>query len=62
MTEVDTVRQPQVAQTKICSLYGKTFTWAIKSKIMGKKALEAAQVWVVQNSNRHLALTNPLMT
>lgn len=36
--------KPQPPQ--ILAKYGKEFTWELKSKMMGKKALDAAQVLV----------------
>lgn len=35
-------------QTEILQRYGKDFTWELKAKMMGKKALEAAQVCVTE--------------
>jgi pseudouridine-5'-monophosphatase len=33
-----------IAQQQVCARYDKEFTWDLKSKMMGKKALDAAQV------------------
>lgn len=35
-------------QTKILARYGKEFSWALKAKMMGKKALEAGQVFIAE--------------
>lgn len=45
---LDTETFYTVVQTHICARYDKTFTWEIKAKIMGKKALEAAQVIITE--------------
>lgn len=45
---LDTESIYTVAQKQILDEYGKEFTWALKSKMMGKKALDAARVLVAE--------------
>jgi hypothetical protein len=45
-----------LAQQQICSRFGKQFTWDLKAKMMGKKALEAAQI-LVQDLQLHGQIT-----
>jgi beta-phosphoglucomutase-like phosphatase (HAD superfamily) len=41
---LDTESAYSVAQQRILDRYGLQFTWELKSKMMGKKSLEAVQV------------------
>jgi beta-phosphoglucomutase-like phosphatase (HAD superfamily) len=41
---LDTETAYTTAQSEVCARYGKQFTWDLKAKMMGKKAIEAAQV------------------
>lgn len=43
---LDTESCYTVAQERIASRFGKSFTWELKAKLMGRKAMEAAQVFV----------------
>mmetsp|Transcript_20908 Transcript_20908/g.57978 ORF Transcript_20908/g.57978 Transcript_20908/m.57978 type:complete len:231 (+) Transcript_20908:96-788(+) len=43
---LDTESFYTVVQQEILSKYGKTFTWELKAKMMGKKALDAAKILV----------------
>lgn len=43
---LDTERFYTDVQEKILASYGKTFDWSLKAKMMGKKALEAGQIFV----------------
>ena len=43
---LDTETSYTVAQEEIAARFNKTFNWDIKSKMMGKKALEASEVFV----------------
>lgn len=43
---LDTETAYTVAQQEIVDRWGKTFNWDLKSKMMGRKALEAAQILV----------------
>jgi pseudouridine-5'-monophosphatase len=43
---LDTETFYTVVQQQIVGKFGKEFTWALKARMMGKKALEAAQVLI----------------
>lgn len=43
---LDTERFYTVVSQQIAARYGKQFSWAIKSKQMGKKAIESCQIFV----------------
>jgi beta-phosphoglucomutase-like phosphatase (HAD superfamily) len=43
---LDTETLYTVAQQHVCQEYGREFTWSLKAKMMGKKAIEAAQLLV----------------
>ncbi|XP_058067953.1 (DL)-glycerol-3-phosphatase 1, mitochondrial-like [Magnolia sinica] len=43
---IDTENFYTLVQEKILARYGKQFDWSLKAKMMGKKALEAAEVFV----------------
>jgi HAD superfamily hydrolase (TIGR01509 family) len=45
---LDTENAYTVVQQQIASRHGKEFTWALKSKMMGQKAIEAAQIFVTE--------------
>lgn len=45
---LDTETLYTVAQQQICQRFGREFTWALKAQMMGKKALDAAQMLVDQ--------------
>ncbi|GBF89701.1 hypothetical protein Rsub_02871 [Raphidocelis subcapitata] len=45
---LDTEAIYTVAQKEILAKFGKEFTWALKAKMMGKKALDAARVLVAE--------------
>jgi hypothetical protein len=46
---LDTETFYTIAQQQVAERYGKQFTWDLKAKMMGKKALDAAQVSVNQD-------------
>jgi pseudouridine-5'-monophosphatase len=43
---LDTENAYTVVQQQIAARHGKEFTWTLKSKMMGQKAIEAAQIFV----------------
>jgi len=43
---LDTESSYTVAQQQIVGRFGKTFTWELKAKMMGRKALESAQILI----------------
>ncbi|URE27250.1 haloacid dehalogenase-like hydrolase domain-containing protein 1A [Musa troglodytarum] len=43
---LDTEQFYTLAQEKILARFGKTFDWSLKAQLMGKKAIEAAQIFV----------------
>ena len=43
---LDTETSYTVAQEEIAARFGKSFNWNIKAKMMGKKAIEAAEVFI----------------
>lgn len=45
----DTEKFYTEVQEKILARYNKTFDWSLKAKMMGKKAIEAAQVFVEES-------------
>ena len=38
-----------VVQEKILAQFGKTFDWSLKAKMMGKKAIESAKIFVEES-------------
>ena len=42
----DTEKFYTEVQEKILARFGKTFDWSLKAKMMGKKAIESARVFV----------------
>ncbi len=45
---IDTEKFYTVVQEQILANYGKKFDWTLKAKMMGKKALEAGKILVLQ--------------
>ena len=45
---LDTETAYTVVQQQIAACHGKEFTWTLKSKMMGQKAIEAAQIFVTE--------------
>ncbi|KAG7668675.1 putative (DL)-glycerol-3-phosphatase 2 [Nannochloris sp. 'desiccata'] len=45
---LDTENAYTVVQQQIAARHGKEFTWTLKSKMMGQKAIEAAQIFVTE--------------
>ncbi|GAX78997.1 hypothetical protein CEUSTIGMA_g6437.t1 [Chlamydomonas eustigma] len=43
---LDTETSYTVAQQQICQRFGKDFTWSLKAKMMGRKAIEAAEIFI----------------
>lgn len=42
----DTEKFYTVVQERILARFGKTFDWSLKAKMMGKKAIESARIFV----------------
>lgn len=45
---LDTEGMYTVVQQRLAARFGKEFTWALKAKMMGKKAIEAARILVAE--------------
>lgn len=43
---LDTERYYTIVQEEFAARHGKSFSWELKSKMMGKKAIEAARIYV----------------
>lgn len=59
---LDTETSYTVAQEEIARRFGKTFDWKIKAQMMGKKALEAADVFISELGLHGLITANAFLS
>jgi HAD superfamily hydrolase (TIGR01509 family) len=59
---LDTENAYTVVQQQIAARHGKEFTWALKSKMMGQKAIEAAQIFVTELDLEDVLTPEDLLT